>query len=138
MTAVKMLDEKVMPISRIPGGRLSVYVPKTAAEHVYSLSGETVRVKFKARLGIVSDLLDWLGQDVIFTNADRTEVTAEVTVNKRAAFCVALQYGQFMEVLEPLDLRDELKTVIKKMSDRYLYDMHSLEAAQKKGVWGIC
>lgn len=89
------------------------------AEHVYMVYGDTIKVKFKAPKYISDQIVDWFGVDFKVVSEDEDTVTIEVLACNRSMRFWALQYGMFVEVIEPTYLRDEIKMSIKKMNTRY-------------------
>ena len=45
--------------------------------------------------------------------------TVQLTCNLNAMYCWALQYGHLVEVLEPAELRAEIKEAVDEMAKRY-------------------
>jgi predicted DNA-binding transcriptional regulator YafY len=90
------------------------------AEHVYMFSGESVRVKFRADRAIVGDIIDWFGRDVKFSEASDSKVVVTVRVNESAMLHWAMQYGMYVEVLEPAGLRAKVKAAAEQMAGRYV------------------
>jgi predicted DNA-binding transcriptional regulator YafY len=89
------------------------------AEHIYMFAGESVAVKFRAAKGIVSEIIDWFGSDVSFSNDTGETVDVRVTANEQAMVYWALQYGQYVEVLEPVGLRERVRDTAVAMVEKY-------------------
>jgi len=117
-------------------------LPKHMAEHVYMFAGESVRVKFLAPQWMMNDLIDWFGMDVQVTvphPSDSTSIhepgsqeqdkcgsmpkdkmlNVTVKMNRQAMLYWAMQYGCHIEVLEPADLREQIKKSAEQMTERY-------------------
>jgi predicted DNA-binding transcriptional regulator YafY len=64
-------------------------------------------------------LVDWFGKD--FKILEKTDETLIIKVrcNAYAMNCWALQYGPYVEVLEPESLREVIAKDIKCMYDKY-------------------
>ena len=118
ITNIEMLDEKSKPIKEVTKDGLNL--PKHMAEHLYMFAGDSAEVKFHAKNYIVDQVIDWYGKDIKITPENDEECIIEVTVNRQAFFFWALQYGMHIEVLKPIDIREEIKDALKQMSEKYL------------------
>ena len=67
----------------------------------------------------MNELVDWFGDK--FTVSDKTddEMIVRVKCNLQAMKFWALQYGPYVEVLEPKEIRDKLAEDIKAMAEKY-------------------
>lgn len=119
MTCVKMLDDKVKPQNEIADFKNGFNLPKHMAEHVYMFSGESVRIKFIATQDSMNELIDWFGKDFSVIEERETEIVVSLSCNQKAFTYWALQFGPYVEVLEPKELREELAEFSKGMYEKY-------------------
>lgn len=117
ITKIRVLDEKRKPISKLVDGELNL--PKHMAEHVYMFAGESIRAKFKAKSYLIDQIVDWFGMEVNIKPINDEESMIEVTVNKEAFFCWAMQYSLHIEVTEPTDMRERISTAVKELNKKY-------------------
>lgn len=120
MTNVRILEEKVKPKKEIIEFKNGYNLPKHMAEHIYMFGGESVRAKFLTDEGMMSEMIDWFGKDFRVRKVNeegRIEIT--VNCNESAMFFWALQYGPYVEVLEPLGLRNKIRESLKEMCEKY-------------------
>ena len=90
------------------------------AEHLYMFGGPSVRVKMLAPEGMMSELIDWFGKDFIVRKTDvEGQIEVVVKVNEQSMFFWALQYGPYVEVLEPKSLRMRIKNAVSDMAEKY-------------------
>lgn len=119
MTCVKVLEEKVKPKNQVEEFKNGYNLPKHMAEHIYMFSGASIHVKFLVEEDLIGDVIDWFGKDFqILENKDGM-LKVSVRCNENAMFFWALQYGPYVEVVEPQGLRNRLSEEIKKMSCKY-------------------
>ena len=120
ITDVTILDEKVKPKNQVKDFADGYSLPKHMAEHIYMFSGPSVRVKFLINDYRMNELIDWFGKDFRVLKSSR-EGMIEVTVkcNETAMFYWALQYGPYVEVLEPVELRNKVAEAVTKMAEKY-------------------
>ena len=82
--------------------------------------GSSVTVRMLTNEGMMNELIDWLGKDLRIM---RTDVSGQIEVrfncNEESMFYWALQYGPYVEVLEPVSLRDRIKNAVREMSSKY-------------------
>ena len=120
MTCVKILDEKVKPQKAIKDFSQGFSLPKHMAEHIYMFSGPSVRVKLLAPADMMNELIDWLGKDFVVRKSDNDEkIIITLNCNEESMFYWALQYGPYVEVLEPESLRRRIAESVKKMAKKY-------------------
>ena len=119
MTDVKILEEKQKPMSRVQGLENGLNLPKHMAEHLYMFSGESVAVKFLTPEYMMSDLVDWFGQDFRIMEKKDGNLLVRVTCNEEAMRYWALQFGPYVEVLEPAGLRERLLKDVLGMAEKY-------------------
>ncbi len=120
MTDVRILEDKVKPMKQVKGLESGLNLPKHMAEHIYMFSGDSIYVKIRAKLFLFTELVDWFGKDFQILKETDEYIEFRVLINEKAIRFWALQYGPYVEVLEPSSLRDKLKEDITAMSEKYL------------------
>jgi len=120
MTDVEIIDKKVKPHKDIKDFKNGFNLPKHMAEHIYMFSGPSVRVKLLALATMMDELIDWLGKDfkVKKTGSDN-QIEITLNCNEDSIFYWALQYGPYVEILEPESLRMRIKNSIDDMAKKY-------------------
>ena len=109
----------VKPMKKVKGLENGLNLPKHMAEHIYMFTGESAAVTFRAKKYLVSEIIDWFGKEVRFSDETEDEVTVRVTVNLEAMRKWALQYAVHVKVLGPEKLVDVVKEDIKKAREQY-------------------
>lgn len=123
MTDVDILEEKVKDKSEIVEFTKGYNLPKHMAEHIYMFSGESVRVELQVPEFMIDELVDWFGKDFKIVKAgSEHKMKIVVSCNENAMFYWALQYGLYVEVLEPLNLRKKIKEAVNEISRKYSDD----------------
>jgi predicted DNA-binding transcriptional regulator YafY len=120
MTCVSILDEKAKPQKEVKDFANGFHLPKHLAEHIYMFSGPSVQVKLRTDESMMNELVDWLGKDFRIRKLD-ADGTIEVSLpcNEDAMFYWALQYGPYVEILEPESLRNRITDAIIGMAGKY-------------------
>ena len=119
MTNVIVLEEGVKPMKEIPELKEGLNLPKHMAEHIYMFSGESVIVKMQARDDMMNDLTDWFGHDFSILEHKAGKLLIRLTCNEDAMRYWALQFGPYVEILEPESLRNQLLKDVEDMVKKY-------------------
>lgn len=119
MTNVRMLTEKIKPMKQVPEVAHGLDLPKHMAEHIYMFPGESVDVVMLAEKHLMTELVDWFGTDFRIMEETEDMLKIRLRVNPGAMKYWALQYGPYVEVLQPVALRDKIKECIDKMQSKY-------------------
>ena len=107
---VKVLEERITPFETLDGaekGQLNL--SKYMADHIYMYSSENTMVKFRIVKGMVSDIIDMFGMNVRFSDESDDHVTVTAQVNEMAMKQFAKNFAPDVMVLEPEQLRNEIK-----------------------------
>ncbi len=119
MTDVRMLDEKQKPMKAVPELKDGLNLPKHMAEHFYMFSGDSISANIRTTPDMMSELVDWFGKDFrIIENKDE-HIVIRVKCSFSALRFWSLQYGPYVEVLEPESLRNRIKEDVMTMAARY-------------------
>jgi len=107
------------PMKDVPELKAGINLPKHMAEHIYMFSGKSTAIKLLTTKDMMSELVDWFGTDFSIIKKDEDLITVRVNCNEKAMKFWALQYGPYVEVLEPESLRNQIKESIAGMSKKY-------------------
>ena len=83
------------------------------------LSGESKKVKFRFKDFLINDVVDWFGDNVKMRQLENGEIEAESFINLNAMKVWAMQYGDYVTVISPEDVVNDIKNSIKGMSEKY-------------------
>ncbi len=119
ITGIRLLDTPVKPMKKVKGLENGLDLPKHMAEHIYMFSDKTERVQFRAKKYIISEIIDWFGKDVNFTDETEDEVTAEVKVSRMAMKFWAMQYAEHITVTSPESLAAEIGKTLRTAAEKY-------------------
>ena len=119
MSEVEILKEKVRPKKEIKEFADGYSLPKHMAEHIYMFSGPSAWVKLLVPDYMMNELIDWFGKDFKILPSSKGMMEIVVQCNEKAMRYWALQYGQFVEVLEPKELREKVRDVVLEMYEKY-------------------
>jgi predicted DNA-binding transcriptional regulator YafY len=119
ITDIEPLDTPSKPMEKVQGLEHGLDLPRHLAEHIYMFSGESARVKMRVKASAVHDVIDWFGTDVSITPEDEDTCIVRLKANEHAMLYWTLQFGKYVEILEPEELKNEIKKSIMEMKDLY-------------------
>lgn len=118
ITNIKVLEEDVKEIETVSGGE-NFSIKDYIKEHIYMVSGKTVEVKLKiAKEKYVNDVIDWFGKDIVVEKKN-DDVFVNLKANETALVYWALQYGEHVEVVEPVETRQKTKEALISILKKY-------------------
>ena len=88
-------------------------------EHPYMYSSDNVWAVFRVAKAMVSDVIDLFGTEVTFSDEDDTGVTVSALTNEMAMEQFAMNFAPDVTVLEPEQLRDNVKNALEKSLEKY-------------------
>lgn len=119
ITKIEILRDTVKPMTMIEEMEKGFSLPRHMAEHIYMYSGESVAVKLLVDQGIMNELVDWFGKDFVILEKYDKSMKIRVKCNEKAMKYWALQYGYYVEVLEPEGLRESVTETVRNMAEKY-------------------
>ena len=109
ITNIQLLNTPAKPMKQVKGLENGFDLPKHMAEHIYMFQDGSVHAKFRAKKYLISDIIDWFGTEIRFSDETENEVTVSVNVNEEAMRRWAMQYALHIKVIEPVELVDKVK-----------------------------
>ena len=74
----------------------------------------------KVKKVIISNIIDWCGTDVKFIKDPSPDyLIVKLKVNQNAMYYWAMQYSEFVEILEPLYLINRIKNTLSESLSNY-------------------
>ncbi len=119
ITDIELKNSPAKDLKNIKGLEQGLNLPKHLAEHIYMFSGESIPVCFKVHNSAIGDVIDWFGADTAFSHLDENHSTVNVMVNKKAMLYWAMQYCEKVEILSPMELRQEIKASLEAALTKY-------------------
>lgn len=120
MTNVEILDEDVKPIETLEGCENGFDIAKYANENIYMFSIKSVKAKIRIDNDYsISYVQDWFGDNAKIYFGDDGKVYADIKGNEQAIIYWCLQYGESIELLEPVSTREKIKEIVDSMGKKY-------------------
>jgi predicted DNA-binding transcriptional regulator YafY len=120
MTYVTILNEKAKPQKEVKDFAQGFNLPKHMAEHIYMFSGPSVPVRLRTDESMMNELVDWLGKDFRVKKMGETgNIEISLNCNEDPMFYWAMQYGPYVEIMEPVSLRKRIADAVIYMAGKY-------------------
>ena len=118
----RIMEMKVLEqFERLPVSMLEdkTDYPRNLAEQLYMYSGQPEEIRFLTDPQILGDILDWFGSEIQLAPAENGKLSVTVHVNPTAMRHWALQYGNYVTILSPASLRNEIAETAAAICKRY-------------------
>jgi len=120
MCDVRELKYNRRSVHEIQGHSSGLDLTAYMKQRPYMMSGsEVFTVIFRADINIIGHILDWFGKDATFSNIKEDTVDVSIFVNESAMRFWVLQFGEHIEVLQPLKFRKTISEVVAEMAKKY-------------------
>lgn len=115
MKKVEITEDEITPVQTIQ----EPYQYIKNKTYMYGGKDEKIMLRFHKK--ILNDIIDQFGKDIIIQQNYKDEELCDVliTSTRQGIIYFALQFAQYCEILEPIDLRNEIKNILKTVSDKY-------------------
>lgn len=117
---IRLLEESVRPFESLKGAngqRLNLV--QYMQEHVYMYASEALRVNFLAAKGLISDIIETFGKDVIIKDNDNENVMVSVMTNEMSMVHFAKSMAPNVVVLSPQSIVDKIKNDFQNTLKKY-------------------
>jgi len=119
---IRILDSDVKPITKLKGCENGFDITKYMNENIYMFSNDTINATLKIyNYDIdytVDVMIDWFGKNTKVYIKDN-DVYADIKADEQALIYWCLQYGERVELVEPVSTREKIKKAVSKMNDKY-------------------
>lgn len=88
-------------------------------ESLYMFSGGRDQVMFIIEESILREVFDWFGFEVELKEKANNKIEVKALVNLNAMYYWSLQYGNHVEVIRPIELRERIQNTINNMQKIY-------------------
>ncbi len=119
ITNIRILNSDVRPVTEIKGLEHGFSLSRHMAEHIYMFSDDPVRVIFRLKKSLLSELYDWFAGDITFSDETEDEVTVSVYASEQSMELWAIQFAKYVTVLSPKSLVDSVKKTLTEAVERY-------------------
>lgn len=117
---VRILNEKRLEINQIEKYKDNTFqIGNYMRKRIYMYSGDNKRIIMKIKVKNIGDFIDWYGRDYRIIESNEEDAVISIDANINAVYFWALQYGEIVEILEPIELRNRLAVGLEHMLEKY-------------------
>lgn len=113
ITDIALLETSAKPISN------RFEIENYLNEHIYMFTGESINIKFRANKTILDDIIDWFGTEINIYNEENENIIVATKSDETSFYKWAIQYCEFVEILEPIQLRNKIKSTLQSAVCKY-------------------
>lgn len=113
MKNIKLTDDRYIRLAK------SEDPYEYAKSKIYMYNGDDLKVAIKCDYEILDDIIDIFGKDIRLEKQDDNYFVAYVKTSMQGMAYLALQYINHMEVLEPVEVRQEIIKALKNGQKKY-------------------
>lgn len=118
MSNMVVSEQPLVPLHSIPKYEKGVDFRRISSSLPYMFTDDVERITFVADVKVMDQIVDWFGTDVLVEQTnDKVRITVSASPNAMVYW--ALQYADFVTVLSPAHLRDEIARILKKAGENY-------------------
>ncbi len=116
---IKILDTNAKPITKLKDCENGIDIAKYANDNVYMFSNETINATILIdNEYTINYVVDWFSKNAKVYLKDN-KIYADIKANEQALIYWCLQYGENVELVEPLSLREKIKNIVYSMKEKY-------------------
>ncbi len=121
MTDMEMTNTKATSIKSVPGFENGIDYKKISSSMPYMFSSNPVTVDLIVDTNIIDQVIDWFGKDfkMAACKEDESKTKVIIKASPDAMKYWALQYIDFVEVVSPDSVRDEIRKAIAAGMEKY-------------------
>lgn len=122
ITDVKKLEIPATPFENLPNRKSAFNISDYEKYALNMYDGKKISAVIRLRPERIGDVIDWFGKDItILSKEEDGYIRVRVTASDNGLRIWAIQYGRIVEILSPLDLRENIKKDIMDMAEKYKY-----------------
>ncbi|MBQ8909249.1 MAG: WYL domain-containing protein [Clostridia bacterium] len=119
MKEVQIVDDERRDIKQLKNFTKGLDMAAYASKNQYMLSADPIVAKVKISNDYAENYVsDWFGDNARF-EMENEEIFAYISSTESTIIYWCLQYGENIELIEPVATREKIKNIIKGMSEKY-------------------
>ena len=120
ITNMTVTDQPAVPLRSLPGYENGIDYKNLSSTMPYMYTDKPERIEMLADAEIIDQIIDWFGTGVQFVKTDDpAKVKVFLKASPNAMVHWAMQYIEFVEVVEPKGLRERIKDVVEEGMTKY-------------------
>lgn len=119
ITNICLTENPSTPVKSLKGYENGINYKKFSSALPYMFADEMQNISFKAPEWMSDQIVDWFGFDFKVERANDGDCIFYINASPKAMEYWAMQYLNFVEVLQPFDLREKIKNNIQSALNKY-------------------
>ena len=119
ITNMKISSDMATDVRSIPGYENGINYKQISSSMPYMFPGEPVRITFSTDVNIIDQIIDWFGDGIQISEVDNGKAKVSIMASIDAMKYWALQYLDYVEIIEPQSLRERIEDSIINAAKKY-------------------
>lgn len=121
ITNMTIMDQPAFPLRSVPGFELGINYKELTTAMPYMYSDKPELVKLRADAMILDQIVDWFGSEarILKEKDDEKKLRVTIKASPTAMSHWAMQYLNYVEVLEPVSLREKIRQDLEAAVNKY-------------------
>lgn len=119
ITNIQLSNTQLTPVRSLKGYENGINYKEISTSRPYMFADKPERITFKCQEWLFDEVADWFGTDLCVQKNDDETIKVNLSASPKAMEFWALQYGVYVEILEPQSLRNNIKEKIAVMAKKY-------------------
>lgn len=119
ITNMKISSDMATDVRSIPGYENGINYKQISSSMPYMFPGEPVRITFSTDVNIIDQIIDWFGDGIQISEVDNVKAKVSIMASIDAMKYWALQYLDYVEIIEPQSLRERIEDSIINAAKKY-------------------
>lgn len=117
---ISLCDEPGMPLRDVPGYENGIDYKKLSSAMPYMYTDTPERIQFLTEEWMADQVIDWFGTDVTINKIENSDkIRVSLYASPHAMEHWAMQYLNYVEVITPTHLREQIKENLKNAIEKY-------------------
>ncbi len=133
---VTILEDDSVPMNTLSDYDPNFSINNYINDHIYIFGGQVSNCKIKINHErVITYVKDWFGKNAVFSSEEGITY-ANIRCDEKAFYYWCLQYGEDIEVLEPLNVVIDLSNTYKHMYERYkdILETHEVKPRLEENI----
>lgn len=120
ITDIKILDSNIKPVTTLKGFEKGFDIASYINDNIYMFGDRKITAKIKIRDDyMVNQAKKWFGKNIRIEK-ENNQYYGYLKNSESSIVYWSLQYGESIEIIEPVETREKMKEIVKSLSNKYL------------------
>lgn len=119
ITNMSIVNEPITDIKSVKGFEGGIDYKRLATAMPYLYNDAPEKIVMIADKCIIDQIVEWFGKEVKFKELNEKQIKVELKSSPMAMENWAMQFIKHLEIIEPVQLRDSIKEILKSAQEKY-------------------